>query len=679
MASTESVLKVAVLGFKGMGGEAGLSDEFLNWEGYFTSVLSGVPGVGLVERARLEKIFHEQKLQAGGAVAPRAAVNIGRLSGADYVFSGNYRAEKGRVRIYAKLMDSTSGMIVLAKSTETAVQDLGQARADLSAGLAADFIGAVFKFNKKMQRASAGKRRADVDLISRSYDAYARRDYHEGIRLLKASVGANPSAEGYDGLGEMYGKVGGLENSQQAYGKAADLYLAAGNKRDAANSLLKMGVALRERRKFQAARDVMSRALDIGLQIKDKTIEAGAHGNIGGVYLLENDLENAETHLSAAEKIAKRLGLPDLAASVNSNLGMVYRNRGEYEKAIPIALNSLAVFKTELNRKNVLTGYLALGDIYNYLGDHETALKYLLEGITYSLREPERDATEGRLQWKAGSTYRALGKIQNASRCLSKGVEYLENKEDWRGLASAAWETADLLWKNERYSAAAAYQDKSIKAVERMGLKDLEARDIYLVGAFVSANADMTEKAADLMERAIGLDELNGYPELAKHMELLKEISNGSRRFNYGDFSALFKPRLAIMDMPVSGNGPLASSLRTLPDKLIIELHGSPDLVLVEREKLGTVLKEAVFGASGHVDPDAAAAFGKLLGANSMVVGNSFVAGDTAEIAVQVIDVESGRILGGIIQKDVRIENLEGAVKLLGAKVLRIMKFSSGA
>lgn len=677
----ETRKKMAILGFSNIGAANSMRREFQSWDDYFVSRFSRIPSVELMERESLVKVMREQKLHLGGITDQRTAINVGQLSGADYILVGSYRKDADNIRVYSKLIHAGSGMVVLSKSTETTVQALDLARVALADEITGEFKNAIIRFNTKLLRITAQKGPTGVDLMVRADDSAARGDYNEGIGFLKASVAQSPSAEAYYRLGKLYKAVNELDNAVIAFEQAAGLYEAGGKKVKYGHTFIQLGLVLQDQGKYASARTYFNKAMAIANDLGDNAIRVWALGNIGTTYLLEGELSKAEKYLLAAKKTCGKLNSPDTEAAVNGNLGKLYRTWGDYDKAIAISLESLETFKRLGDRNNAEIADINLGENYNCKGEHEEALKYYLEGILSAEKASGINRNLGILEWQAGSTYLELGRKKEAIEYLMKGVGDLEKAEDWGNLAKAVWQAIALLWESGSPSEALAYYEKGVKAIEKTGLKNIFARDAYYLGAKLYLKAGNLEKATDFLERTVGLDELNDFPNLSADKKFLQNTREyglrGGISVKNEDFSSLFKPRVAIMDIPVSGSGNIRSILESYSDKLLVELVKNRDIVLVERKQLHTVMREIGYGQSGLFDANMAARMEKILGANILIMGKSHAENDRAEINVRVVDVGSGKVLGGVLETDVRADNFQEKMTLAGDKILKILRFGS--
>lgn len=81
------------------------------------------------------------------------------------------------------------------------------------------------------------------------------------------------------------------------------------------------------------------------------------------------------------------------------------------------------------------------------------------------------------------------------------------------------------------------------------------------------------------------------------------------------------------------------------PDLLGSELSVSTRFRVVERQRLGDVLKEQKLGSSELADDATRLRLGRLIGARWMVFGSYFRIGDTWQIDARIVDVESSQIV----------------------------------
>ncbi len=97
--------------------------------------LQGIPGVQLIERARLEQVMSELKLQQTKHVDPATATRIGQLMGAQYQIVGSFMDFQGKVRLMARVVHVGTGAIVGQEQVTGKIEDFLTLTQDLAASL----------------------------------------------------------------------------------------------------------------------------------------------------------------------------------------------------------------------------------------------------------------------------------------------------------------------------------------------------------------------------------------------------------------------------------------------------------------------------------------------------------------------------------------------------------------
>tara|TARA_B100000886_G_scaffold327769_1_gene275549 strand:+ start:194 stop:739 length:546 start_codon:yes stop_codon:yes gene_type:complete len=142
---------------------------------------------------------------------------------------------------------------------------------------------------------------------------------------------------------------------------------------------------------------------------------------------------------------------------------------------------------------------------------------------------------------------------------------------------------------------------------------------------------------------------------------------------------AICQTTIAVFDF--SNNGLSNNEVLTLTDRLRTELVRVSDNKIVERSKIDDILKEQKFQMSGCVD-ECLIELGKMLGANSVVIGSIGKVGNVYTISARMVNAESGEILQAIsYDSDYDIGNLlkygmkECAYRLMDKKLPKMRNF----
>ncbi len=121
--------------------------------------------------------------------------------------------------------------------------------------------------------------------------------------------------------------------------------------------------------------------------------------------------------------------------------------------------------------------------------------------------------------------------------------------------------------------------------------------------------------------------------------------------------------------LPFSERGrEVAEQGQQVTDLMFANLVVNPELFLVDREDLETVLKEQELSLSGAVKSDEAVQVGRLTGAKVLVTGSVLQVGSSRYVIAKIIGTETSRVLGASV-KGLVSDELDGLVEQLAEKV----------
>lgn len=121
--------------------------------------------------------------------------------------------------------------------------------------------------------------------------------------------------------------------------------------------------------------------------------------------------------------------------------------------------------------------------------------------------------------------------------------------------------------------------------------------------------------------------------------------------------------------LPFSERGKeVAEQGQQVTDLMFANLVINPELFLVDREDLETVLREQELSLSGAVKSDEAVQVGQLTGAKVLVTGSVLQVGTSRYVIAKIIGTETSRVVGASV-KGLVGDDLDGLVEQLAAKV----------
>ena len=101
---------------------------------------SAAPGVALVERQEIEKIFSEQELGLSGTVTPDTAAKVGSLTGAKALITGRLFDVESKFYLAAKIIGTETGRVYGESVTFGSLTNLDKAVDELTVKVSEDLV-----------------------------------------------------------------------------------------------------------------------------------------------------------------------------------------------------------------------------------------------------------------------------------------------------------------------------------------------------------------------------------------------------------------------------------------------------------------------------------------------------------------------------------------------------------
>ena len=121
-------------------------------------------------------------------------------------------------------------------------------------------------------------------------------------------------------------------------------------------------------------------SLKIHKEIGNKQGEAGVLGNIGHFYSIKGDIDEALQYVQNAQKINQEFGYREGEAINLGNIGLINFNKGNLDEALKYFHEALKIHK-ETYKLDAATGLSNIGLVYRAKGNLDEALKYLQDAV----------------------------------------------------------------------------------------------------------------------------------------------------------------------------------------------------------------------------------------------------------------------------------------------------------
>jgi predicted ATPase/DNA-binding CsgD family transcriptional regulator len=238
---------------------------------------------------------------------------------------------------------------------------------------------------------------------------------------------------------------------------------------------------------------------------------------LDGVGHLALNLGNVDRAVAAAEEGLKLRAQVELEASVAASLlrilGIKAEIRGDYERAIELARESLALGREAEDRLTVVWSLLNLGRVSSAQGDHERAAQLYEEGLAlcresgYTTPLPDFLSSLGYEFMLQGDQERATTLIEEATALVRRQGQRRRPGGPVKGpLVKLGW-AALLLGDRER---AKTWYEEHLRLSQELGNKLIATESLEGLACTVGTKGE-AERAARLFGAAQALREAVGY------------------------------------------------------------------------------------------------------------------------------------------------------------------------
>jgi adenylate cyclase len=187
-----------------------------------------------------------------------------------------------------------------------------------------------------------------------------------------------------------------------------------------ASVLRLIGVTLYYTGNYSSAVSYLSRSLEISEKLGDMNEIGDNLTTIGVIYHIQKDFQRAVDYHLRAVKIGESRGEVALAGAL-MNLGVAYKETGEFAKAIECYQRCLGVFEKGGLLREVARALHNLGDVYQAMGNTNNALDYFNQSLV--IKESTGD------RFSQISTYLSIGELNITLGNVKEGLKNCSNAE----------------------------------------------------------------------------------------------------------------------------------------------------------------------------------------------------------------------------------------------------------
>ena len=301
----------------------------------------------------------------------------------------------------------------------------------------------------------------------------------------------------------------------------------------------------------------------IGAQQKaaSERYQASALELLANSYYIRGDVNTALTHYNEALQLNVKRKDPDGVAGILGNIGSMYTELGQFDKARNFQQQSLDLFTVIGKEEGIGLGNNNLGRILLIEGDLSGATKYMLEGI----RHNELAHNESGLLPGYGNLSVIMAQqedFEKATEYALRGLAIAEKLNNQQAISSFLSNLGGFTVESGRQLEGIGYHERSLNLAQEMGNRGGEMMALYNMGS-AYGELGQHERALELLTRALEVaKEMKEPYREAMALSGLAAASQGLERHDeavrYGEMSlAMMQEIGATVDI-----GTVASVLR---------------------------------------------------------------------------------------------------------------------
>lgn len=213
-------------------------------------------------------------------------------------------------------------------------------------------------------------------------------------------------------------------------------------------------------------------ALSTATEIDDQRGIMMAHRVLGGLYFYQGQLDMALWHNNLALSIAIEQYDHDMQGSLLNNLGIIFRDMGDFKRSMDVHQKSMLIARQTNNKGLLVVSANNVGRLFIALQDYNEAASYLYDGMHHLSDLPDPTSLRLALHSNLARMHSQLGNTDSARYYLNKTLLLARENENINRMAEA-WQGLGIL------SLAAAQYDSARLYFYRSLLLDKEFKDTH--------------------------------------------------------------------------------------------------------------------------------------------------------------------------------------------------------
>jgi Nif-specific regulatory protein len=207
-----------------------------------------------------------------------------------------------------------------------------------------------------------------------------------GLSAAEAAADRKLQGEARVGLGFVYDKIGRLDDAEDSYRQAMDLFAGIDYPEGSCRVLNYLGIARKRRGDLAGAEDFYRRALDICLRKGFSWAAMNLYGNLGNLYSARGHAEEAGEYYTRSLEISLQISDRRIESINLLNIGHALNQAGDLKSAESKFFEAMDKQRALGDRGSESITLNNLGFLYFRKGEIRNSLDHYRKGLELSLR-----------------------------------------------------------------------------------------------------------------------------------------------------------------------------------------------------------------------------------------------------------------------------------------------------
>lgn len=220
-----------------------------------------------------------------------------------------------------------------------------------------------------------------IDYYNAAERDYNEDKYHDAANYYRKSIQIIPTMSGYLNMGLAYNNISEYLSAEESFLNGLSLSCENTNKNYKAWFLNNIGLVLFNQNKFDEAFQYIMQAIELNIEIESNSIVQN-FGNFGNLYYAVGRVDDALEINQMVYKWATENEDNDCKISSLNNIGLIYLEKKEYDKAIGCFNKALIINKLVQNRSFEANLFKNLGATYEEINKRKECINYLKRSLS---------------------------------------------------------------------------------------------------------------------------------------------------------------------------------------------------------------------------------------------------------------------------------------------------------